>query len=58
MKTFEESDLEGVVGVGVLHLQGVVGFLHQEEEVAALQQEEVEVEEEEEVELLLQERFA
>ena len=56
MKTFEESDLEEVVGVGVLHLQGVVGFLHQEEEVAALQQEEVEVEEE--VELLLQERFA
>ena len=56
METSEESDLEGVVEVGVLHLQGVVGFLHQEEEVAALQQEEVEVEEE--VELLLQERFA
>ena len=26
-------------GVGVLHLQGVVGFLHQKEEVVALQEE-------------------
>ena len=56
METSEESDLKGVVEVGVLHLQGAVGF--RKEEVAALQQEEVEVEEEEEVELLLQERFA
>ena len=42
MKTSEESDLEGVVvlvaeGVGVLLLQGVVGFL-QKVEVVALQE--------------------
>ena len=39
----KESDLEGVVvlvaaEVGVLHLQGVVGFLHQKEEVVVLGQ--------------------
>ena len=43
MKTSEESDLEGAVvlvaeGVGVLRLQGVVGFL-QGEELVALQEE-------------------
>ena len=58
MTNSEESDLEGVVvlvaaEVGVLHLQGVVGFLHQKEEVVALQKEGV-LEQQEQAEQLAQ----